>query len=65
MTAKYFEDTDTLYLVFRDSEVVETRDLDDETLVDYDADGRLVAMTLEHARNRVDGPEISLETIAS
>jgi uncharacterized protein YuzE len=32
MKAKYFQDTDTLYLELRDSEGVETRDLDQDTL---------------------------------
>ena len=65
MTAKFFEDTDTLYLEFRDSEVVETRDLDEDTILDYDESGKLVGLAIEHARNRVGGPEISLETVAS
>ncbi|NNC89602.1 MAG: DUF2283 domain-containing protein [Akkermansiaceae bacterium] len=63
MIAKYLGDTDTLYLEFRDSKVAETRDLDEQTLLDYDADGRLVGITIEHAKNRVGGPEIELQRI--
>ncbi|MEX2579572.1 MAG: DUF2283 domain-containing protein [Verrucomicrobiales bacterium] len=65
MNAKYFEDTDTLYLEFRDSEIVETRDLDEDTLVDYDASGNLVGITIEHAKNRTGGTEIVMETVGS
>jgi YD repeat-containing protein len=64
MKAKYFEDTDTLYLQLRDSEVVETRDLDQDTLLDYDGNGQLVGITIEHARTRLGGPKIELEMVS-
>lgn len=63
MKAKYFEDTDTLYLELRASEVVETRDLDDDTILDYDADGNIVGITVEHARSKVGGGRVELEMI--
>ena len=63
MKAKYFQDTDTLYLELRDSQVAETRDLDQDTLLDYDGDGRIVGITIEHARTRMDDPRIELETV--
>jgi uncharacterized protein YuzE len=50
MTIQYFEDTDTLYVVFKDAEVQDTTDLDENTLVEFDAQGNLVSMTIEHAR---------------
>ncbi len=31
-----------------------TRDLDENTLLDLDAEGRVVSITLEHARERAD-----------
>jgi len=34
MKIKYFQDTDTLYIEFRAVEVAETRDLDENTLLD-------------------------------
>ena len=36
MKITYFQDTDTLYIEFRSSEVVETRELDENTLLDID-----------------------------
>ena len=65
MNARYFQDTDTLYLEFKDSIVVETRDLDEDTILDYDAEGKIVGITIEHARSRVGGPEIRMETIGA
>ena len=51
MKITYFQDTDTLYIEFRASEVVETRELDENTLLDMDARGHLCGLTLEHARD--------------
>jgi len=65
MKAKYFQDTDTLYLEFSDARVVETRDLDDDTLLDYDATGKIVGLTIEHAKSRTGGSQIELETIGA
>lgn len=63
MKATYFEDTDTLLIVFTDAPVVDTRDLGYENLVDLDADGGIVALTIEHARERNVLPELSVEQI--
>lgn len=54
MRVEYFEDTDTLQITFKDGVVSETIDLDEDTLLERDVDGRLVSMTLEHARERTD-----------
>jgi uncharacterized protein YuzE len=39
MKIRYFQDTDTLYIEFRPASVAETRDLDEDTLLDLDAEG--------------------------
>ena len=65
MNIKYFQETDTLYIEFRKGEVAETRDLDENTLLDVDRDGNIVAMTMEHARQRADIPQFSFEQIAA
>jgi hypothetical protein len=36
MKIKYFEDTDTLYIEFRQAEVFETKNLDENTIMDLD-----------------------------
>ena len=58
MRVEYFEYTDTLQITFNDGVVADTRDLDENTLVETDAEGRLVTFTVEHARERaeVDAP---------
>ena len=65
MKITYFQDTDTLYIEFRSSEVAETRELDENTLLDIDADGRLCGLTLEHARERADIPHVTFEEVAA
>jgi uncharacterized protein YuzE len=50
MKIKYFPNTDTLYIEFRAAEILETRDLDENTQLDIDKDGNVCAMTIEHAR---------------
>jgi uncharacterized protein YuzE len=62
---QYFQETDTLYIEFRVAEVAETRDLDENTILDLDAAGNLCAMTLEHASERADIPHFSFEQIAA
>ncbi len=65
MKIKYFQDTDTLYIEFRSAPVNETRDLDENTLLDMDAQGNICAITLEHAKERADIPHFSFEQIAA
>ena len=64
MKIQYFADTDTLHIEFRPEEVAETRDLDENTLLDLDADGQVCAITVEHARDRADLPKFSYEQAA-
>ena len=49
MKVKYFKDTDTLYIEFRAVGIVESRDLDEVTVIDIDEKGNICAMTMEHA----------------
>ena len=65
MKVKYFEDTDTLYIEFRDSDITETRDLDENTVLDMDADGNVCAITFEHASQRTDVNQLTVEGIAA
>jgi uncharacterized protein YuzE len=65
MKIRYFQDTDTLYIEFRRADVAETRDLDEDTLLDLDAEGKICGITVEHAKNRIeDIPHVSFEEVA-
>ena len=63
MKIKYFQDTDTLYIEFRAVEVIETKDIDENTLLDFDHDGNVCGITIEHARERAEIPNFSYEQI--
>lgn len=65
MKIQYFEDTDTLYIEFQDREIVETRDLDENTLLDLDAGGNVCAITFEHASKRTDISHLQVEGMAA
>lgn len=64
MKIQYFADTDTLHIEFRSVEVAETRDLDENTLLELDRDGQICAITIEHAKERADLPKFSYEQAA-
>ena len=65
MKVRYFADTDTLLIEFLDSPVTETRDLDENTVLDVDAKGNICAITVEHASQRAGAPQFSYEQIAA
>ena len=61
MRAKYFSDTDTLLLQFNDREIADTYDLNEDILVEVDKDGRVVNMTVEHAKRQTNVNEFSYQ----
>ena len=65
MKIQYFQDTDTLYIEFKQTPVAETRDLDENTLLDVDRDGNICGITVEHASKRTDIPRFSYEQVAA
>jgi uncharacterized protein YuzE len=65
MKIKYFQDTDTLHIEFRSVDVAETRDLDENTLLDIDKEGNTCGITVEHASDRAGIPAFSFEQISA
>jgi uncharacterized protein YuzE len=61
MKIKYFQDTDTLYIEFRAVEVAETKDLYENTLLDFDREGNICGITIEHAGKRAEIPHFAYE----
>ena len=64
MKIKYFPDTDTLLVNFSEREIVETRDLNENVLIELDKDGLVVSMTIEHAKDQTDLSEFTYQTAA-
>jgi uncharacterized protein YuzE len=65
MKIQYFQDTDTLYIEFKPAEIAETKDLDENTVLDIDKNGNICAITVEHARQRADIPKFSYEQVTA
>ena len=65
MDIKYFPDTDTLLISFTNKEIVETRDLNDNVLIDLDNDGNLVSMTIEHAQRQANMGNFSYQQMTA
>jgi uncharacterized protein YuzE len=65
MKIRYFQDTDTLYIEFRVAQVAETKDLDENILLDLDHEGNICAITVEHARDRADILHFSYEQVTA
>jgi len=65
MKIRYFEETDTLLIEFRDAPVVETRDLDENTILDVDKEGNICSITIGHASTRAGIPQFSYEPVAA
>lgn len=65
MKVSYFDDTDTLYIEFRDNNIAESKDLDENTILDVDAKGNVCAITFEHASQRTDVNHLIVEGIAA
>lgn len=65
MKIRYFQDTDTMLISMSEKQIAETRDLTDNILVELDAEGKLVSMTIEHATQQTDIREFSFEHVAS
>ena len=65
MKIRYFADTDTLHIEFRVAPVSESRDLDENIVLDVDAKGNICSITVEHATERAGIPEFSYEQIAA
>ena len=65
MKVQYFQDTDTLYIEFKAAGIAESKDLDENIILDLDRDGNIFGITLEHASQRADIPRFSYEQVAA
>lgn len=64
MDIRYFPDTDTLLINFTNKEIIETRDLNENVLIELDGEGNLVSMTIEHARQQASMEQFSYQQVA-
>jgi uncharacterized protein YuzE len=65
MKIRYFEDTDTLLIELKPGHVSETKDIDENTLMELDAQGQVLAITIEHATTRTELSSFSFDRVAA
>jgi uncharacterized protein YuzE len=61
MTIKYFKSTDTALLEFSTRPVEETLEVSENIYVDLDSEGNLVSMTIEHAQQAANLPNVDVQ----
>lgn len=64
MKVTYFDHTDTLLVYFNDNKIVETKDLNENTLLELDENGNIVSMTIEHAKQQTEVSSFSFNQVA-
>jgi uncharacterized protein YuzE len=65
MKITYFKDTDTLLVNFNDNEITQTKDLNENVLVETDKNGIIVSITIEHARQQAEISNFSFSQVES
>lgn len=63
MRVTYFDDTDTLLVYFNDHKIVETKDLNENTIIELDVNGNIVSMTIEHAKQQTEVSSFSFNQV--
>jgi uncharacterized protein YuzE len=61
----YFPDTDSLYIDLADEPSVESREISDGIVLDYNAAGRLVGIDIDEASKRVQLEKLVLSRLPS
>jgi uncharacterized protein YuzE len=65
MKLNYFPDTDSLYIDLSEQQSVESREISQGVILDYDAQGNLVGIDIDNASNKVDLKRLILSKLPS
>lgn len=60
MKLNYYPETDSLYIDLSERSSVESREISEGIVLDYDADGRLVGIDIDNASNKVEMEKLVL-----
>jgi len=63
MKLNYYPDTDSLYIDLSEKPSVESREVSEGVVLDYDAEGNLVGIDIDHASEKVDLRTLSLSRL--
>jgi uncharacterized protein YuzE len=63
MKLNYYPETDSLYIDLSEKTSVESREISEGVILDYDADGTLVGIDIDNASKKVELNELSLQKL--
>ena len=63
MKLNYYPDTDSLYIDLSEKPSVASREVSEGVVLDYDAEGNLVGIDIDHASEKVDLRTLSLSRL--
>ncbi len=65
MILKYYSDTDSLYIDLSSKPSVDSREVSEGVVLDYDAEGNLVGIDIDQASTKLELKEIVLSAMPS
>lgn len=63
MKLEYFAETDSLYVEFRDRPAIDSREISEGVVVDYDAAGCIVGIDIDNADHKIDLERVVLKKL--
>jgi uncharacterized protein YuzE len=63
MKVTYFDNTDTLLVYFNDHKIVETKDRDENTLLELEQNGNIVSMTIKRTKQQTEVSSFSFKQV--
>ena len=63
MKLNYYADTDSLYIDLSERPSVESREVTEGVVLDYDAEGHLVGIDIDNASRKVDLKKLTLNKL--
>ncbi|HET8837602.1 MAG TPA: DUF2283 domain-containing protein [Flavobacteriaceae bacterium] len=63
MKLNYYSETDSLYIDLSDRESVESREISEGIILDYDANGKLVGIDIDNSSNKVELKKLVLNKL--
>jgi uncharacterized protein YuzE len=60
---KYYPDTDSLYIDLSSKPSVDSREISEGVVLDYDADGNLAGIDIDNASRKIDLKEVVLSKV--
>lgn len=63
MKLNYYPETDSLYIDLSEKSSVESREISEGVVLDYDSDGNLVGIDIDNASTKVHLKELSLRKL--